>query len=207
MSLNPSSDINRRSVSEVQETSICFCKPSLFITSDKARPRGEDVKRCRCGEWQRDTTGGRRSLTHTRWNGGRGYLRRGKWIGDKRFVSGTGQCTCESIMVTLMLRLIHRDRDLGTLGENVTTLDLKPVKVVHSELIIFSGTIKKGECYTWSVGGLRCLKVWWTGKLVKNKSGHPSCVSHLNDTHKRNKKWYHDWENTGLVQYTIFDLL
>ena len=43
-------------------------------------------------------------------------------------MSGRGQCTCEAIVATSMLRLIHKDRDLGTLGENVTTLDLKTRK-------------------------------------------------------------------------------
>jgi len=37
-------------------------------------------------------TGGSKSLTHTGWRGGRGYLRRGKWIGDERFVSERGEC-------------------------------------------------------------------------------------------------------------------
>jgi hypothetical protein len=45
-------------------------------------------------------------------------------------VSGRGQCTCEAIVATSMLRLIHKGRDLGTLGENVTTLDLKTRKGV-----------------------------------------------------------------------------
>ena len=43
-------------------------------------------------------------------------------------MSGRGECMCEAIGVTSMLRLIHKDRDLGTLGENVTTLDLKTRK-------------------------------------------------------------------------------
>ncbi len=49
----------------------------LFIITDKVRARGEDVKRCRGGERQRAKAGGWRSLEHTGWSRGRGYLRRG----------------------------------------------------------------------------------------------------------------------------------
>ena len=38
----------------------------------------------------RDKSGGGESLTHTRWSVGIGYLRRGKWIRDEKFVSGRG---------------------------------------------------------------------------------------------------------------------
>ena len=38
-------------------------------------------------------TGRSTRITHTRWNWGRGYLRRGKRIGDKRFESVRGECT------------------------------------------------------------------------------------------------------------------
>ena len=47
---------------------------SFFIIAEKARARGADVKRCRCGERQRVKAGGWRGLAHTRWSGGRGYL-------------------------------------------------------------------------------------------------------------------------------------
>jgi hypothetical protein len=30
----------------------------------------------------------------TRWSGGRGYLRRGKWRGGERSVSERGECVC-----------------------------------------------------------------------------------------------------------------
>jgi len=84
------------------------------------RARGEDVFNVkRCGEKQRATTvivnwsleDGEVSHTlgETCQNGGRGYLRRGNWIGDERFVSGRGECTCEAIGAKSMLRLIHRD--------------------------------------------------------------------------------------------------
>jgi hypothetical protein len=37
-----------------------------------------------------------------------GYLTRGKWIRVERFVSGRGECVCETIGSSLMLRLIRR---------------------------------------------------------------------------------------------------
>jgi hypothetical protein len=40
--------------------------------------------------------GGKR-FTHTRWSGGRGYLRRGKWIRNEKFVSGRGECVCVKV--------------------------------------------------------------------------------------------------------------
>ena len=49
-----------------------------------------------------------RRLRDTRWNGRRGYLRRWKWRGDQRVVSGTGECTREEIGSPSMLRVIHR---------------------------------------------------------------------------------------------------
>ena len=39
-------------------------------------------------ERRRGTDVGGESLTHTRWSGGRGYLRRGKWIRDEKCVIG-----------------------------------------------------------------------------------------------------------------------
>jgi hypothetical protein len=45
---------------------------------------------CRCSERLRGKSGGGETLGHTRWSGGMGYLRRGKWIRDERFVSGRG---------------------------------------------------------------------------------------------------------------------
>ncbi len=41
-----------------------------MIVSDK----GEGVKRCQCCERQKAKAGRWRSLAHTRWSGGRGYL-------------------------------------------------------------------------------------------------------------------------------------
>ena len=53
--------------------------------------------------------------------GERGYLRRGKWRGGERFVSGMGECACEEIGVPSMLRFIHRVVSLVMI---LTTLDL-----------------------------------------------------------------------------------
>jgi hypothetical protein len=39
----------------------------------------------------KDKTGGSTSHSHTGWSGGRGYLRRGERIKDKRFESVTGE--------------------------------------------------------------------------------------------------------------------
>ena len=65
----------------------------LFIIADKARARGNIYKKgCRCSERLRTKAGGGESLAHTRWSGGRGYLRREKWIGGERFVSGRSEC-------------------------------------------------------------------------------------------------------------------
>ena len=51
----------------------------LFIVADKVRARGEDVKRCRCGERQRPNAGRWReceaSHIPSRWSSGRGYLK------------------------------------------------------------------------------------------------------------------------------------
>ena len=47
---------------------------------------------CRCYERLKAKTGGSKSLAHTGWSRGRGYLRRGKWIGGERFVSVRVEC-------------------------------------------------------------------------------------------------------------------
>ncbi len=39
---------------------------------------------------------------------GRGYLRKGKWSGGERFVSGKGECVREAIGAPSMLRFIRR---------------------------------------------------------------------------------------------------
>ncbi len=54
-------------------------------------------------------TGGSKSLSHTRWSGGRGYLRRGKRTGGDRFESElcVCMCVCEGIRSSSMLRLTH----------------------------------------------------------------------------------------------------
>jgi hypothetical protein len=54
-------------------------------------------KGCRCYERLRAKAGGGESLEHTRWSGEMGYLRKGKWIRDEKFVSGRGECVCEAI--------------------------------------------------------------------------------------------------------------
>jgi hypothetical protein len=43
---------------------------SLIIIVDKVRDRGENVKMCRCGESQRDESGGWWSPSHSKWSGG-----------------------------------------------------------------------------------------------------------------------------------------
>ena len=43
---------------------------------------------------------GREILVHTRWNGGMGDLRSGKWIRDDNFVSGE-MCVCVCVYVKL----------------------------------------------------------------------------------------------------------
>ncbi len=48
----------------------------------------------RCYERLKPKTGGSKSIVYTRWSGGRGDLRRGKWIGFERFVSGRGEFVC-----------------------------------------------------------------------------------------------------------------
>jgi hypothetical protein len=58
----------------------------LFITTDKALTRGKISKGCY--ERLKDKTGRSYSLAHTRWSGGRRYLRRVKWIKPK---NGSGQ--------------------------------------------------------------------------------------------------------------------
>ena len=76
--------------------------------AEKARARGVEVKRCRCSERQKGKPCGGRSLANTRWSGGRGCLRRGKWRGGERFVSVRGECAREEIGGQLMLRLTHK---------------------------------------------------------------------------------------------------
>jgi hypothetical protein len=71
-------------------TFVLASEEELFIIADKARARGEVVKRRLCCERQRAKGAGWTSLAHTRWSGGRGYLRRVKWRGGERFVSGSG---------------------------------------------------------------------------------------------------------------------
>jgi hypothetical protein len=89
------------------------------------------VKRCRCGERQRAKSGGCRNLAHTRWNGGRGYLR----SGGERFVCGRGQgvapCAREVIGAPSMLRLIHRAEVLARM------------QVADLVLIYDSGLVKR----------------------------------------------------------------
>jgi hypothetical protein len=53
---------------------MVFC----FITEDKSRDKGNTYMGCRCRERLRVKDGGGESLTHTRWSGEMGYLRRGK---------------------------------------------------------------------------------------------------------------------------------
>ena len=49
--------------------------------------RGIHKYGCRCYERLNAKTGGSKRLTHSRWSGGRGYLRRGKMVGYERFES------------------------------------------------------------------------------------------------------------------------
>ncbi len=48
----------------------------------------------RCGERLRPNTEGCQSLEHTRWSGGRGYLRKGKVLGSFRFPDESTQTKC-----------------------------------------------------------------------------------------------------------------
>jgi hypothetical protein len=67
----------------------------LFLLQRIKRETGGIYKKvCRCGERLRTKDGGGESLSHTRWIGNRGYLRRGKWIGGEKFVSGRGEWVC-----------------------------------------------------------------------------------------------------------------
>ena len=62
--------------------------------------------------------------SQSRWSGRMGYLRREKWIRDKNFVSGRGECVCEElgdIGAPSMLRLIRR---AAALARMLSTLDL-----------------------------------------------------------------------------------
>ena len=57
----------------------------LLIMGDKAKTKGEYINRgVWCYERLKAQSGGSKILSHTRWTGGRGYLRRGKRIGDER---------------------------------------------------------------------------------------------------------------------------
>ncbi len=58
-----------------------------FNNNRKIPHKGIYKEGCRCGERLSSKDGGER-LTHTRWTGERGDLRRGKCIGDEKFVSG-----------------------------------------------------------------------------------------------------------------------
>ena len=49
------------------------------------------------------------------------YLRKGKWIRDEKFVSGRGECVCEAIGASSMLRLIL---NAVALARMLPTLDL-----------------------------------------------------------------------------------
>ena len=72
----------------------------LFIIADKARALelgGNMQKGCRCSgrlKSERMSICQCRRLAHTRWSGGRGYLRREKWIGGERIVRARGECVC-----------------------------------------------------------------------------------------------------------------
>jgi hypothetical protein len=82
-----------------------------YIRIKKTRVRGENVtlklwravekikgERKSCSTYRcYESTGGYKILSHTRWSGGRGYLRRGKWMGDERFVSGSEGWVCVSV--------------------------------------------------------------------------------------------------------------
>ena len=65
---------------------------------------GSFTLRCRCCERQRSKAGGWQSLTHTRWIGGRGYLRRGKWSG---FVDQTDRVVFSLFIKTLVLIVLR----------------------------------------------------------------------------------------------------
>jgi hypothetical protein len=62
----------------------------MISIPEKERHRGDIKKGCRCGERLRARAGGGESLQHTRWTGGRGYLRTGKCIEGERFVGWRG---------------------------------------------------------------------------------------------------------------------
>ena len=67
-----------------------FVPKEIMITADKRElggiyKRGVDVVRDEEVKLE-DMT-----VAHTRWSEGRGYLRRGKWIGGERFGSGRGE--------------------------------------------------------------------------------------------------------------------
>ena len=65
-----------------------------LIIVEKARARGEEVKRCRCCELVRDKELKIENVkaSHTYVERRRWYPRRGKCKGGERFVSGRGEC-------------------------------------------------------------------------------------------------------------------
>ena len=95
----------------------------LFITAEKARARGEEVKRCQRYERQRAKASGSRSLAHTRWSGGRRYLRRGRWRRREACEWEGRVCAREALWAPLMFRLILRGCGLG---EDVADLKFEP---------------------------------------------------------------------------------
>jgi hypothetical protein len=63
------------------------CISLLFLLHRVKWELGEYItKWYRCSERLRVEAGGGEFLVHTRWSGGLGYLRRGKWIRDERFI-------------------------------------------------------------------------------------------------------------------------
>ena len=96
-----------------------FVPKEIIITSDK-RELGRIYKKgCRCGKRRRvkleDMT-----VAYTRWSEGRGYLRRGKWIGDERFGSGRGEYVDVSMCVwnygsVIDVKVDTQDCDIMTL--------------------------------------------------------------------------------------------
>ncbi len=55
-------------------------------------------KGCRCSESLRAKDEGE-NLTHTRWSGGMGYLRRVKWIRDEKFFFLGRECECVIVKI------------------------------------------------------------------------------------------------------------
>ena len=74
---------------------IFFCYDSDRWRESSENQWGIFTKGGRCDKRLRAKTEGGQILEHTRWcrwRGERGYLRRGKWMGDERSVSGRGEC-------------------------------------------------------------------------------------------------------------------